>query len=330
MNALECTGTYFFNTLPEAHPVTTHNSYIVFERNRHLLYLREEVSMIDQPEISRLKPALVIFLLDQSYSMNDPWGASQEVSKAQELATIINNQLTNLLVDSVKDRIINKYFYISVLGYGGEGEGNVSSAFIGPLAGESIATIDVIGRNPARTEEREMKIDDGRGGVAVRTVKMPIWIDPVAAGSTPMNKAFLKAEEIINGWVPSHGPSHPPIVFNITDGAWTGPDPTETIRRIQNTGTSRGKSFVFNCHISAESGDAIIFPEDDRLLKTDLSKQLFGLSSSLSPNMVKMGKDIGLAVSENSRGFTFNADKAAIASFLEIGTQGPDKDRLEL
>lgn len=274
-----------------------------------------------QPEISRKKPALVIFLIDQSYSMTEAWGGGREISKADELASIINNQLTNLLIDSVKEGGIRSYFHISVIGYGGEGEGEAASAFIGGLQGKDIATIDEIGKVPARLVEKEVVVPDDSGVENVRSIKMPVWIDPVAEGTTPMYKAFAKAEEIIAGWLPSHQGSHPPIVFNITDGAWTGPDPTDTVRRIQSMGPASGNAFIFNCHISSESGEADIFPESDAGLKTDLAKKLFGLSSTLSPSMVSLASRMRLPVTEQSRGFTFNADKTAIANFLEIGTR---------
>ena len=54
--------------------------------------------MAYQAEISRSNPTCVLFLVDQSGSMADPFGSSVGRSKADELATILNRLLASLVI----------------------------------------------------------------------------------------------------------------------------------------------------------------------------------------------------------------------------------------
>ncbi|MCS7166643.1 MAG: hypothetical protein NZ914_03290 [Gemmatales bacterium] len=66
--------------------------------------------------ISRANPSCFVFLIDQSDSMNDPAGGSNE-SKAQALAKVINELLMNLCIRcTVNPREgIRHYYDVSVI-----------------------------------------------------------------------------------------------------------------------------------------------------------------------------------------------------------------------
>ena len=67
-------------------------------------------------EISRKNPGCFIFLLDQSASMEDPFGGSSDRRKADELATIINKLIHNLSIRCAKGDSIYDYFHVAVIG----------------------------------------------------------------------------------------------------------------------------------------------------------------------------------------------------------------------
>ena len=48
----------------------------------------------------------------------------------------------------------------------------------------------MVADNTLRVEDRQQKIDDGAGGLADQSVKFPVWLDPGAAGGTPMQPAI--------------------------------------------------------------------------------------------------------------------------------------------
>ncbi len=61
---------------------------------------------------------------------------------------------------------------------------------------------------------------DPDGGIALRELPVPIWVEPHAAGQTPMCEALRRIRDLAAAWCAeaAHAASFPPIVFNITDG----------------------------------------------------------------------------------------------------------------
>ena len=110
-------------------------------------------------EISRVNPSCFLFVIDQSGSMSESFGGSDNgSSKADELASAINRLLSNLIIKCSKDNEIRRYFQVGVIGYG---EG-VGPALGGNLAGQELIWIDDIYNNPTRVEDRPRKISDHR------------------------------------------------------------------------------------------------------------------------------------------------------------------------
>src|SRR2546422_4374520 len=77
-----------------------------------------EETMAYQAEISRKNPGCFLFLVDQSESMEDPFGGGEAGRrKAEELATILNKLIHNLCIRCSKSDSIYDYFHVGVLGY---------------------------------------------------------------------------------------------------------------------------------------------------------------------------------------------------------------------
>ena len=70
-------------------------------------------------ELSRSNPTALIFLIDQSSSMAEPFGAQPEKPKAEGVADGINRLLQNLVLKCAKGDGIRDYFHVGVIGYGG-------------------------------------------------------------------------------------------------------------------------------------------------------------------------------------------------------------------
>ncbi len=269
-------------------------------------------------EISRDKPSCFVFLIDQSGSMADSFGAGEGGKrKADALADAINRLLQNLVLKCAKSEGVRDYYHVAVLGYGD----SVGPAFSGPLVGRDLVPISEVANLPARIEQRARKVEDGAGGLVDQMVKFPIWFDPTASGGTPMCAAMNQAHSILEAWLIQHPDCFPPIVINISDGEPTDGDPTSHADKLRASSSTDGNTLLFNLHISSQSASPIEFPDSDRLLPDDHARLLFRMSSLLPPHLQDAARQEGFAISEGTRGFVFNADMVSVIKFLDIGTR---------
>ncbi|HZO89374.1 MAG TPA: vWA domain-containing protein [Chthonomonadaceae bacterium] len=280
-------------------------------------------------EISRANPSCFLFLIDQSGSMEDPIpssaGAASEGpsasgptrTKAEGVADAINRLLQNLVIKCAKSEGVRDYYHVGVLGYGGA----VKPAFGGALAGKELVPISEIANSPARVEERSKKVDDGAGGLVEQKVKFPIWFDAIANGGTPMCEALNRAQAILTDWLTQHSGCFPPIVINITDGESTDGDPSSAADKIKSLTSDDGGVLLFNLHLSSQRAAPIEFPDSEAGLPDKYAQLLFRMSSPLPEYMRGIAQQEGFAVSENTRGFVFNADMVSVIRFLDIGTR---------
>ena len=270
-------------------------------------------------EISRKNPGCFIFLLDQSASMEDPFGGSSDRRKADELSTIINKLIHNLSIRCAKGDNIYDYFHVAVIGYGQDTV--VKSAFDGPLTGKDLIPISELANNPLRIDDRVKKQDDGAGGLVEQSVKFPLWFEAKHVGGTPMSGALKMGADIVQRWVAEHPKGFAPIVINITDGESTDGDPMPDAKALSSMGTDDGATLLFNIHLSSAAGNPIELPASDEGLPDKFSKQLFEMSSTLTPFMVARAKELGMTAGDGARGFVFNAQPTQVIQFLDIGTR---------
>jgi len=288
-------------------------------------------------EISRNNPSMILFLLDQSGSMQEVFDpeniqamkepvtvdgktfthTASGQTKAQALADAINKLLQNLCIKCAKEEGVRDYFHVGVIGYGTQ----VGPAFAGSLSGRDLVPISEVGGSPARIEPRTKKVSDGAGGLVDQDVKFPIWFDAVANGGTPMCAALQEAHRIVQGWLSSHPNCFPPVVINITDGESTDGDPSSAGAALRALPSSDGAALLFNLHLSAQKTRAIEFPNSEAGLPDQYAKLLFQLSSPLTPFMVTVAKQQGFNAAEGARGFAFNAKLDVAIQFLDIGTR---------
>lgn len=267
---------------------------------------RYDVSMDSQ------RPGCLIMLVDQSGSMNRRI-AGTKIPKRQSVADAVNSLLYQAVIDSTGGRGVKHRFDIGVLGYGiGEG---VQSAF-----GKDLAPINEIAEMAKEPQARVVYQPDGRGGVVEREIELPIWLEPVAKGQTLMYAAFQRALEAAKGWTRQHQTSFPPIIINITDGGFTGKDPTPLVYEIQELSTQAGNALVFNCHISETQGEVAMYPGPSRAATFEKRmRQLYEMSSVLPEPMRLRARDKGYDVDKGARGYVFHADASSLFAFLEIG-----------
>ena len=274
-------------------------------------------------QIDRTNPGCLVLLVDQSGSMREPVANGGGRSKADALAEAINGLLYELVLRCIKDDAEGPrhYYDLAVLGYGGE---NVDSALGGQLAGRELVSIVELANHPVRVEDRPPPGGATSGGGDVGTLprgeRLPIWVDPVAAGGTPMSAALDRAGALVAPWVQGHLGSFPPIVVNVSDGAATDGDPRVWSERIRSLATDDGNVLLFNLNLSALGGDPLFFPSRDEDLANDYARTLFEMSSPLPGYMASLAAAQHLPVGHGARGYVYNADVSALVRFLQIGT----------
>lgn len=274
-------------------------------------------------EISRQNKALFIFLLDQSFSMDDPLANSSN-RKADELALAINAWLQNMVIACSKSEGFKDYLDIAVIGYGSDDSGNavIEPALIGGLAGRELVSISEIANNPARIDNVTAFVpDDDTGEMIEMPQQVPVWIDAKTQGATPICSAIVKACEIIDNWIPQHKSSFPPIVINITDGESSEGDPIPYAETLKQRGTDDGDVLFFNCCVSSTPGDRFLFRGNGELMPDQFARQLFQMSSVLPEPILKKARDMGQELEPNARGMAYNADMVTLIKFLDMGTR---------
>ena len=268
-------------------------------------------------ELSRTNPTSLLFLIDQSSSMAEPFGAQPEKPKADGVADGINRLLQNLVLKCAKGDGIRDYFHVGVIGYGGR----VVWALGGKLSGQKLVPISVIANNPLKVEQRTRKVDDGAGGLVEQKFKFPVWFEPMAGGRTPMCQALAEATTALEEFTALFPDAFPPLVINISDGRPTDGNPELPAAKLRNLATTDGNVLIFNAHLSSKEARPIEFPSQESELPDPDALILFKMSSILPPKLRDAALGEGFRVNENTRGFVFNADLVSVIRFLDIGTR---------
>jgi hypothetical protein len=268
-------------------------------------------------ELSRTNPTCFLFLIDQSSSMAEPFGAQPDKPKAEGVADGINRLLQNLVLKCAKSGGIRDYFHVGVLGYGAR----VVWALGGPLAGHKLVPVSALANHPLRVEQRARKVDDGAGGLVEQKFKFPVWFEPVATGRTPMCQAITEAAQVAAEFITSYTNCFPPLVINISDGKATDGNPELPAYKLKGLHSADGNVLFFNAHISALPARPVEYPADEKELPNVEAQVLFRMSSVLPPKLQEAARQEGFRIEEATRGFVFNADLVSVIRFLDIGTR---------
>lgn len=268
-------------------------------------------------EISRTNPTCLLFLVDQSSSMDGPFGGQPGKKKAEGVADAINRLLQNLVLKCAKAEGVRDYFHVGVIGYGAK----VRPCLAGTDAARPLAPIGVVANNPLRLEQRQRMVDDGAGGLVEQTFRFPIWFEPTAAGKTPMNGAVTLAREVVGEFIATYPDCYPPLVINLTDGQPTDENPLEAAVALKGMKSTDGNVLMFNGHLSSSPAPPQCFPAADAGLADKFARLLFKMSSILPPRLMSAARDEGYPIAGPARGFVFNADLVAVVRFLDIGTR---------
>lgn len=268
-------------------------------------------------QINRANPACLLFLVDQSKSMSDPFIGGIGQTKAAVVADALNRLIQNVVLRSAKGDGVRDYFRVGVIGYGQ----GVKAGMGGSIPFNVLIPVSQLGSHPLRVESRTKLALDSVGGTVEQRVLFPVWFDAEAGGKTPMCAAFEAAVTVVKGFVEQFPNSFPPIVLNLTDGMPSDGDPQPNARTLRQINTSDGNTLLFNLLISSKPVQADYFPATETHMADVCSKLLFRMASQLPPKLWDAAKAEGHPLQPKARGVVLNADPTAIVRFLDIGTR---------
>src|ERR1700730_127196 len=99
-------------------------------------------------EISRDNPTCLLFVIDQSGSMDEKMATRK--SKAEFVADVLNKTIYTLVTNCTKSDGVRNYFDIGVIGYGGSG---VVPGLGGALAADVVHPMTAVANSPLRIED---------------------------------------------------------------------------------------------------------------------------------------------------------------------------------
>ena len=172
----------------------------------------------------------------------------------------------------------------------------------------------------------ECRLPDG--GIALREVTVPTWIEPHAVGQTPMCEALRRIRDLAAAWCadPAHAESFPPVVFHITDGEATDCDDEElrtVAGQIRDLGTADGKVLLINIHIAADAeGRSVFFPSEEESAYPNRYATLLCDCSSVMPEVFEAAirEAKGPGALPPFRGVSYNASADQLVAMLNIGS----------
>ena len=280
-------------------------------------------------EISRATPACFLFLIDQSLSMEERIAGSGP-PKNEQLASAINYWINAMIMKATGDAGIKDWMEIAVVGYTTDDQGNpvIGTALGGELtelSRDSFVKISQLQQHPLRViQKMQQVVDTETSEILEVPVDVTEWLDPVAAKGTPMCFALHTAYQMLDRWISTdnHSDCFPPIVVHITDGETSdGGNPEEYAESIRSLATAHGNVLIFNCHLSMQAADKIVFPGNIEMMPDEFARTLFRMSSVLPSPMMQLATTEGFKLEPNARGFVFNADTVSLLQFLDMGTR---------
>ncbi len=262
-----------------------------------------------QAQIRRDNPTCMLFLIDQSGSMNESAMASNRAKK-HAVVSVLNRFLYNVSIRCAQgeNNEVFPYFSVGVIGYSNQ---SARSAFVGPLEGRQLVTISELANHATLQAVREGN----------KTVTQRVWFQAAADGGTPMCAGLRMARETVGGFLNEHPDCFPPIVVHITDGESTDGDPSQEAEQLKLLESRDGRVLLFNVHISSIGATGIIFPSNEKALPDAFARLLFNMSSELPVKILEDAARQGHSVTPGARAFAFNTDMSQLTNILDVGSR---------
>ena len=159
-------------------------------------------------------------------------------------------------------------------------------------------------------------------------VKFPVWFEPRAQGKTPMCAAFRAARDVLSGFIGRYPGCFPPIVINISDGAATdGAFEPEALAIWRLASRGRQRPAVQHPPLRAGREADPVPQRRSAICPTTTRGGCSACPARCRPPCSARPGSWKRRSTEGARGFAFNADLASVVMFLDIGTRVGDISR---
>lgn len=269
-------------------------------------------------KVNSVTPGCFVFMLDQSGSMEEPFGGdgTDSVTKMKGATDAVNKCLRTILRHCIDGQRLKDRVYLGLWGYGHE----CGPLHVSPTTGQPILAASEF-YPLAEHEIFKKKVSDGAGGVVAEDYRLETWCRPTANGSTPMRASFEQVGRAVAEWMGQHPTAHPATVINITDGDSKDGDPSDLAHDIMKLRAADNRpASVYNVHISSTSAPSVTLPSSAEALPDEFARLLFGMSSVIPDELIAAARMKGTNVAQGARGFSFNANLVDLIEFLEWGT----------
>lgn len=166
--------------------------------------------MYSQPATT-LTPALIIYLIDASDSMNE---VSGDTTRIEMVNTALRTAVKDLVRRSMRDGVVQRRYKLAIFAY-------------------STRVIDVL------------------GGVRDLPELLRTGVPELSAGGvTDTAGGFGAVEKLLKEHIKDFQHSPAPLVCHLTDGVFTTTDPSHTIQRIQELRVTDGAVLVENVYFA--------------------------------------------------------------------------------
>lgn len=276
-------------------------------------------------QITRSTPTAFIFLVDQSVSMSRTTTLhGEEMTLAEAVARIVNNQINELVLRCVKTNEVRHYYDIAVIGYGHE----VYSGWNGDLEGRFFVSPQEIKDNPFKriTTREEVRT---RKGVSIKEVERVQWLQARCDGHwTHLHQAFDKAMDLLCDWMIDHHEKdcYPPTIINITDGEYNHISREAILQKaneLKSLFTNDGNVLLWNIHITPGNVGEVRLPiNKDELHNSTYVDTLYDMSSLLPTRYNADISKIRNDIDSNARHIAMaqNATMSTLIQLMDIGT----------
>ncbi len=201
-----------------------------------------------QPTTS-LQPALVIYLIDASYSMNDECGTTTKIAMVNKA---LREAIKDMVSRSMRDGIVQQRYKVAIFAY-------------------STKVLDIL------------------DGICDLSELVQHGVPVISAdGETDTATGFSAVETLLKTHLPKFQANPAPLVCHLTDALITTNDPTPIVRRIQTMAVNDGPVLVENVYVAENmlrspvqdwsQWSGVVKPGQ---LSNDYARFLFQLSSPL-------------------------------------------------
>lgn len=290
-----------------------------------------------EQDITRKHRTAIVIAVDRSLSMKEFVDCDhvQTVTKAEAVAYAVNSVISELTVRATRDGEVRNYYDIAVVGYSEPlvervAAGGSSVEFLLDADRTFVPVSDLARRKPPLKKfiVRRMGAD---GAVLEREESLRMWVEPSAAGGTPMYEAFWVIRNMLRDWCdnPANAGSFPPIVINITDGEasdCTAEELRDITHRIRELKTADGNVIVMNIHMrTAPEPVSLLFPTAGELEGCERYLRLLAECSSVMPETYNglIEEFRGASHSEGARYLAvgYNISPEGMFAMLGIGSR---------